>query len=79
MPDRFLGERQFPERAIDDVPHDFLAVQHRPGLVVLLNEVLDLIQQLPVDLLVLGNQGQHLIDLHVEVFVLVQSRKVLLP
>lgn len=55
MLDWFLGEGDLADGALDHFSHELLAVQHAAGLLVLLNKYLDLVQQLAVHQLVLGN------------------------
>ena len=78
MSDRLLRNGNLPEGTLHDIPHHLLTVQHRTGLLVLLHEVLDLIHQLPVHLLILSYQSQHLVDFEVQVLVLLERCEVLL-
>lgn len=79
MLDWFLGEGDLADGALDHFSHELLAVQHAAGLLVLLDEDLDLVQQLTVHQLVLRDQGQHAVDLAVQAFVLLEGSEVLLP
>jgi len=55
MADGFLSERDLPDGTFNHLPHKLLPVQSRPRLLVLVDENLNLLQQLPIHQLVLGN------------------------
>lgn len=51
----FLSQRDLPDRTLNHLPHKLLPVESRPRLLVLVDENLNLLQQLPIHQLVFSN------------------------
>ena len=67
-----------PQSALDDLPHLVFSVQDCSCLFVLINVNFKLVKEFFVHLLIFVNQGEHLVDFTVELFVGIDSNEMFL-